>query len=57
MKIEVKNGVMVLTPDDAKVLTNGDTFSNKVYLGINDSSDNWWEINIQNLPEDIILQL
>lgn len=55
MKIEVKNGIIVLTSEDAKVLTNGDTFSNQVYLGIHDSSNNWWEINIQDIPEDIIL--
>ncbi len=33
-----------LTASDGMTLTNGVTFSKEVYLGINDSVDNWWEI-------------
>lgn len=36
--------IIVLEPDDGMVLTNGETTSHRVYLGINDSPDNWWEI-------------
>ena len=34
----------ILQADDGKWLTNGDTFGKTVYLGINDSADNWHEI-------------
>lgn len=33
-----------LTPADGMTLTNGKTFSKEVYLGKEDSPDNWHEI-------------
>ena len=33
-----------LTPSEGMVLTNGETFSTEIYLGKNDSKDNWYEI-------------
>ena len=33
-----------LTATDGMVLTNGETYSKEVYLGCNDSADNWHEI-------------
>ena len=36
--------VTVLKAEDGKILTNGETFGNVVYLGKNDSVDNWYEI-------------
>ena len=33
-----------LTPSEGMVLTNGETYSTEVYLGCNDSEDNWHEI-------------
>jgi hypothetical protein len=33
-----------LTASDGMTLTNGTSFSKEVYLGVNDSADNWWEI-------------
>lgn len=33
-----------LTPHKGMTLTNGETFSKEVYLGINDSPSNWHEI-------------
>lgn len=35
----------VLTADEGKVLTNGSTYSKQVWLGINDSVNNWWEVD------------
>ena len=35
----------VLTADEGKVLTNGSTYSKQVWLGINDSVDNLWEVD------------
>ena len=33
-----------LTASDGYYLTNGDSCSKEVYLGVNDSADNWHEI-------------
>lgn len=40
-----------LTAAEGMVLTNGETFSTEVYLGANDSPDNWREIPEADLPE------
>lgn len=37
----------VLKAEEGKMLTNGDTFGTVVYLGENDSADNWHEITIE----------
>lgn len=42
----------VLKADDGKLLTNGDTFGKVVYLGKNDSVDNWHEIDETEIAED-----
>lgn len=34
----------VITADDGMMLTNGETFSKKVYLGIHDDPSNWQEV-------------
>jgi hypothetical protein len=36
--------VTVLKADEGKTLTNGETFGKVVYLGKNDSAENWHEI-------------
>lgn len=36
--------VTVLKADEGMTLTNGEAFGKVVYLGINDSADNWHEI-------------
>ncbi len=36
-----------LTPSEGMVLTNGETYSTEVYLGKNDSPDNWHEITVE----------
>jgi hypothetical protein len=33
-----------LTASNGMTLTNGETYSKEVYLGCNDSPDNWYEI-------------
>lgn len=35
---------VILKADDGKWLTNGETFGKVVYVGKNDSVDNWHEI-------------
>lgn len=39
----IENAI-ILKADEGKTLTNGDTFGKVVYLGKNDSADNWHEI-------------
>ena len=34
----------ILTADDGKVLQKGDVIATTVYLGVNDSAENWMEI-------------
>ena len=33
-----------LTASDGMVLTNGEVYGKEIYLGINDSAENWHEI-------------
>ena len=33
-----------LTASEGMVLTNGETYGKVIYLGVNDSQDNWYEI-------------
>lgn len=33
-----------LTASEGMTLTNGETYGEEIYLGVNDSPDNWWEI-------------
>lgn len=41
----------VLRPDEGKVLTNGNTYSKQVWLGVNDSVNNWWEVDEADAEE------
>lgn len=47
--------IIVLEPDEGYTLTNGETYSKKVYLGIHDSPENWTEIPDSEVPEDVVL--
>jgi hypothetical protein len=40
----ITENITVLRADEGKTLTNGETFGKVVYLGANDSADNWHEI-------------
>ena len=41
----------VLKADEGMTLTNGETFGKVVYLGINDSMNNWHEITNEDAEE------
>lgn len=43
--------VIVLKADEGYTLTNGETFGKVVYLGTNDSADNWHEITDEEAEE------
>ena len=40
----------MLIADEDKTLTNGDTYSPVVYLGAEEQSENWVEINEADVP-------
>ena len=42
----------ILTADEGKWLTNGDTYSKQVWLGVNDSPSNWSEVDYNPDEED-----
>ena len=43
--------VTVLKADEGMTLTNGESFGKVVYLGINDTADNWHEITDEEAEE------
>lgn len=45
-------GITVLEPSEGKYLTNGETYSTKVYLGKNASESDWWEVDSIPIEED-----
>lgn len=42
--IETTIELRMLTAAEGMTLTNGEAFGKEIYLGINDSADNWHEI-------------
>lgn len=40
----------VLTADEGKWLTNGQTYSQQVWLGVRDSIENWHEVDESEVP-------
>ncbi|MBQ9415151.1 MAG: hypothetical protein IJU16_08525 [Clostridia bacterium] len=43
---QTENGIVTLTPDEGRMLTNGETeTTGTVYLGKNDRIENWAEID------------
>ncbi len=44
--------IRVLTASEGMLLTNGETYSTQVYLGIHDSPENWREIPLEEMPSD-----
>ena len=41
-----------LTASEGMTLTNGETYGKEVYLGCNDSPDNWREIPEEDVPKE-----
>lgn len=40
--------IRVITASDGMVLTDGETYSKRVYLGVNDSPEDWQEVPDEN---------
>ena len=45
MILVVVGDIRRLTPTEGMMLTNGEVYSKEIYLGVNDSKDNWYEIS------------
>lgn len=52
MTIAQTNRMTVLIADEGKKLYDGNTYSDKVYLGIFDSVDNWQEVDEESASEE-----
>ena len=44
--------IITLEASEGMTLTNGETYSKLVYLGINDSPENWHEIPDEEVPTE-----
>ncbi len=42
----------MLIADEGKTLTDGDTYSNVVYLGKDENPDNWQEVDTSDIPKE-----
>ena len=51
MKI-TQNIMPILTPEEGCLLTNGEMYSDMVFLGTLDSPSNWHDIKIEEVPPD-----
>ena len=43
----------MLVADEGKTLTDGETYSQVVYLGRNENPDNWHEIDQAEVPQEM----
>ena len=53
-----ENGIITLTPDEGRAITNGSAISDStVYLGVHDAVDNWTDcdIPVEEVEGDITL--
>lgn len=52
MKKFMNRNPRMLVADEGKTLTDGETYSQIVYLGKNESVDNWQEVNESEVTEN-----
>ncbi len=54
MNATIIDGITVLTPADGRYLTNGSTYSQRVFLGAHGSAERWAEVDsIPCADEDV----
>lgn len=51
MKI-IQDIMIILEPEEGYLLTDGETYSDKVFLGIHSSPSDWWEVPIEEVKID-----
>lgn len=52
MRIENISDITVLYAEENKILKSGNVYSTQVWLGVNDSIDNWSEVDVSILNQD-----
>ena len=53
MKIEITELFKIVTPEEGKLLYNGDVYSELIYTPLTiDPEDYWQEVNIEDIPEE-----
>lgn len=45
-----------LTASEGMTLTNGETYSKEIYLGLNDKPENWHEISDSEVPHSELFE-
>lgn len=55
--IQSNINIVVLEPSEGMTLTNGETYSKKVYLGITDLAENWVEVPDAEVSEEMIQEV
>lgn len=50
MRIITEDNLIKIESDEGYILTNGDIYSTEIYLGINDSPENWQQILESEIP-------
>lgn len=51
MKI-IQDLMTILEPDEGCLLTDGQIYTNKVFLGINSNPSEWYDIKLEEVPPD-----
>ena len=44
--------ITVIEASEGMTLTNGETYSKRIYLGTHDSPENWYEIPDEQVPQE-----
>lgn len=55
MKI-IQDLMIILEPEEGCLLTDGITYTNRVYLGCNSSPSEWKDIKIEEVPFDELVR-
>ena len=51
MRIHTENGIRIIEADNGAYVTNGETYSEKVYLGKNASESAWRDATVEEKTE------
>lgn len=46
--------IKILKADEGKILTNGESYSTQVMLSESDKAENWREIPMSEVPEEVL---
>lgn len=55
MKITELENMKIITPEEGNMLTNGEVFTDAIFVGLSSQLENWWEVKIEEDSEDKIV--